>query len=75
MDVELERRRGDGLFNLKPSLVHPVARNSERDLLSGNRSSANPGYAVPITDGEGFFHEERRDLDGELEGIEAGQDL
>lgn len=47
MDLELEERCGNRLFNFKPGMVHDLSRNSQRNLLFHNRSPANPGYAVP----------------------------
>ena len=71
MDVELEGRYGNGLFSLKPGMVHHIARDSERNLLPHNRSPANERMQFLITDGESFFHEERRDLVSEIECIAA----
>src|SRR5579863_6477047 len=47
MDLERERRGGNGVLGLEPGLVYLLARNPERDLSPDDRPAAGSGHGVP----------------------------
>jgi len=67
-----ERRGGNGVFRLQPSVVHAGQWGEHRSLLSHHRYSANSDLQFLVSDEETFFHDERRNTTSKIELIDPG---